>query len=143
MDPSVLPQTAIEHLYPFLLLGGLSVITLGAIIHGMRTMRNLVREESIAALKEDEGQKAIREVVAAALTGAVEPLKDAIAEQRRAAIAQGERIGKLEQWQARADVALGVLAKQAEHLGRLDRWVIEFGKILKRAKLTDNEEIGS
>ena len=137
-----LPQTAVDHLYPFVVLGVLSLVTLIALLRGLMGARAIVREESIEALKTEAGKAVLRAVVGEAVTGMIEPLKDAVAEQRRSAISQGERISKLEHWQARADVALSVLAKHEERLTRHERWVVEFGKILKRAKITDSEEIG-
>jgi hypothetical protein len=142
MDPLGLPQSAVEHLWPFLCLLALSAATFVVLVKALLGARALVREESIEALKTDAGKEVLRGVVAEAVTGMIEPLKDAIAEQRRSSIAQGDRLGKLEQWQARADVALSLLAKHEEHFGRIDRGLLRIWVLLKRAKLTDPEELG-
>jgi hypothetical protein len=134
-----LPADAIQHLWPFLLLVGLSATTLVALVKGLLGARTLVREESIEALKTDAGKAAIRAVVSEAVTGMIEPLKDAVAEQRRSAKEQGSRLGALEQWRGKAEA---LLAQVERHEGRLDahdRWVVEFGKALKRAGGGDEE----
>jgi hypothetical protein len=102
LDPASLPQSALDHLWPFVLLAALSVATLIGIIKILLGARTMVREESVAALTTDAGKAAIRGVVAEAITPVAENLESAINDQARTLREHGSAIDRA---QASADAA--------------------------------------
>jgi hypothetical protein len=60
--------------------------------------RKAVRSESIEALKDEAGKKAITEIVSAGLVGFAEEQNRAISDLDRRLAKHGERIGDLEKW---------------------------------------------
>ena len=115
--------------------------------------RATIRDESVAALRSQAGREELRMAAAEALQGLAGPLMSAQSEHARqlrdlkvdlaeAKKAHGERLGALDVWAGKADVLLRDVAEHGRKLSALERGWVTMTNILKRAKLTDREEVG-
>jgi hypothetical protein len=151
LDPSALPQSAQDHLFPFLVLGcfftvgiiAIIVVVLKAVAASDERTRQTVSTALGAAEFWDKVEHRAIKGAAAAFTGMAEPITASINRIQESLKDHGKRLGDLEIAQRGAEVILQDVREQGRKMTALERGWLRVVAILKRNKLTDGEEVGT